>query len=128
MTHIEWTSELDVNVAAMNDQHKILINYMNQLSDKVEAGETGEKLKPLLDKLVNFAIKHFQDEEAYMEKIAYDGLARHKLQHQRLLANMQTFLDEFNQKGQLTDEFFRFLKVWLMSHIKGVDKKYGEAS
>ena len=46
--------------------------------------------------------------------------------HQHLLDRLEAFWLEFQLKGHLTDEFFLFLKMWLKSHICGIDTQYAK--
>ena len=48
----------------------------------------------------------------------------HKIIHQQLLKQVQDYVADFKKTGALTDAFFKFLAVWLTSHIRGIDTKY----
>jgi len=74
---------------------------------------------------VNFTVKHFADEEAFMEKVGYPELRVHTGVHKSLLARVTEYNNEFQKTGKLSDAFFMFLKTWLKAHICGVDAKYG---
>ena len=72
----------------------------------------------------DYTIKHFGDEEEYMEKIGYSGLEAQKVAH-------QAFVDRLNevnleavdgdQEGYLR-ELIEFLLGWLANHILKMDK------
>jgi hemerythrin len=130
MAFYEWTERLDVHVPAMNSEHKELIRLMNELFDKNEAGATRPELTAAVDALAKFTVKHFEDEEAHMAKIGFEGLETHKIIHQQLLTQFTAFVDTFEKSGdaKIDKKFFDFLSVWLTSHIKGIDTKYGAVS
>lgn len=124
-TFYTWTQEeLGLNVQEMDAEHQELIAKMNTLFDSVEAKKPPATILSHIDALAAFTVKHFADEEAYMQKIGFEGLATHKIIHQQLLSQFTGFVDEFKAKKVLNPGFFNFLKVWLTSHIRGIDMKY----
>lgn len=125
MAFFEWTTVLDVGVEAMNDQHQILIDLMNHLYDLVEAGASRGELGKALEELGSYTVEHFANEERYLESISYAGLESHKNIHAELLSTFAEHVAEFKRTGAVERKFFSFLKLWLMSHIKGIDMKYG---
>lgn len=110
----------------MDDEHQELIKKMNRVHDLHLAKASTSEIQMALDDFAGFTIKHFSDEEAYMEKINFAGLETHKVIHQQLLKQVTEYLNEFKASGTLTDSFFNFLSVWLTSHIKGIDMKYSK--
>lgn len=125
----EWNDKLDVHVDAMNNDHKKLIALMNQMHDEVEQKAPNEKVLKTIGELEAFAVKHFSDEEAYLESIKYPGIKQHKEIHTKLLERYAIQKEEFmKSNGQTAPQFFSFLKVWLSSHIMGIDAHYGEFS
>ena len=128
MSLMDWSNDLDVHVDEMNNQHKGLLEVMNALFDSHQAGAEFNELKSLLDKLADLTIKHFEEEEVYMESIEYPGIKGHKKIHQDLLAKFLALKEEFEKSQSLEQCFFDFLRLWLAAHIKGIDMKYGEHS
>lgn len=124
----QWEDRYQLNVTSMDDEHKQLIFLMNDLyskyTSKVSADEQGVALK----KLAEFAVKHFEDEEAYMKKVNFPGLETHCVIHKSLLAKVTEFVNEFESKKVISNELFNFLKTWLAAHIIGIDMKYAEHS
>lgn len=127
MVFFEWDASLDVNVEEMNNQHKTLVGLMDVLYKKNLSGATKQELIDSAGGLVNFVIKHFQDEEKYMASINFPGLAAHKQIHQNLMVDLNKFVDDFvnGSDNRISDEFITFLKFWLSTHIRGIDTKYG---
>ena len=127
MPFFEWTDDLDTKVSAMNDEHKELIKLMNRLYDLNKEGVAKSDLQQAFSDLANYTIKHFSDEEAYMESINYEKLVVHKRIHEELLKKVTEFKEKFDQPdGKLDDSFFNFLSMWLSSHIRGIDIQYGQ--
>ncbi len=123
-----WDQSLSLQVAEMDDEHKTLINLMNHLEDQWKANASTSELAESVGKLASFTVKHFQDEETYMDRIGFPGLSVHKAIHVSLLSQLDGYATEFKQKGKLEEKFFLFLHLWLKAHIRGIDMKYSEFS
>ncbi len=124
MTYFEWSDKYDLHVDSMNNEHKILISLMNRLHRQNGEGASRAELATTLDELADFTVKHFSDEERYMESIEYPGLHTHKIIHKDLVSTLLDHKAAFDSGGELTSEFFQFLKLWLSAHIRGIDMKY----
>jgi len=128
MPFIVWDDSLDLHIDAMNEEHKVLIDLMNRLHEQFQSQNAKLTLKATLLEFASYTEKHFQDEEAYMQSIDFQDLDVHRSIHQRLLSRVKTYVEEFLQTdGTLSPEFFEFLKIWVVAHIKGIDAKYAAA-
>jgi hemerythrin len=126
MAFYEWNPELlSVHVSEMDSEHQVLIQKMNKVYDLAKSDAAKPTLDAAVEDFAKFTVKHFRDEEAYMERIQYAGTATHKIIHQQLLAEVSKHLESYKTTGKLADAFFNFLGVWLTSHIRGIDRKYG---
>lgn len=123
MNDFVWNNTLSVGVDEMDKQHQVLIGYINNLVNEIEV--KGDILKSF-DILSAYVVKHFQDEEKLMEANNYSGIASHKIIHQRLLSSVGEYRDQISDKTLQSDKLISFLKMWLTSHIKGIDTKYGQ--
>ena len=127
MPIMSWDQSLDIGVAAMNNDHRDILDAMNKIHDAHEAGKTGESVNRLVSQLGDVCIRHFADEEAFMAKTDYPGLTTHKLIHVQLLENFSDHAAKIKAAGgKANDEFFSFLKRWLVAHIRGIDIKYAD--
>ncbi len=127
-SNFEWEEKFDIGVEAMNDEHKVLLNLMAELSNKYDAKASMQELVKILDKLVTYTKKHFSTEEAYMESLQFPKIKVHKELHRKLLATLDEHYANIKSSGTIPPEIFPFLKFWLASHICGIDKQYGDFS
>jgi hemerythrin-like metal-binding protein len=127
MTVLAWDpTRFDVGVAKMNDEHRVLVGLMNDIHDRAGAGAGKAELQALFEKLAEATVRHFSDEEAYMESIGFAELRTHKAIHAKLLADFTTHVARFEAgDGKVDKAFFDFLSLWLRSHICHLDVKYG---
>ncbi|MBL0677348.1 bacteriohemerythrin [Aeromonas dhakensis] len=122
---LHWNEAFMVQVPSMDNQHLGLFEAMNRLYQAVLDKSPAQLRKQRLDELLKLATRHFADEEQVMEQAGYPELRRHKQEHARLLAELDTLMqrngpddEEFNM------ELLVFLKNWLLNHISKVDKQY----
>lgn len=125
MPIMNWDQTLDIGVNSMNSEHRQILDAMNKIFDAHQAGQRGEAVNQLVAKLGEVCVRHFADEEAFMAKTDYPGLSSHKLIYVQLLQDFSRHAAAIKAAGgQANDEFFGFLKRWLVAHIKGIDVKY----
>ena len=125
MGFFQWDEAYDTGVGAMNEEHKALIGFMNELYDQNAAGDKA-KITDAFQKLLDYTVKHFTDEENYMVSIKFPGLDNHKKLHENLLRDLKQHFEKFNSsQTKLEEPFFGFLKLWLVAHMRGIDIKYG---
>ncbi len=125
MAFLTWDREsLSVGVNDMDDEHRKLIDLMNILAESVQRKEPFIALRGRVAQLVAYTRKHFADEEAYMAKIAFPGLAVHKRIHERLLEQLGELSAKAEKAQAYGDDLLVFLKTWLTAHIRGVDRQY----
>ncbi|PHS83541.1 chemotaxis protein [Aeromonas dhakensis] len=122
---LHWNEAFMVQVPSMDNQHLGLFEAMNRLYQAVLDKSPAQLRKQRLDELLKLATRHFADEEQVMEQAGYPELRRHKQEHARLLAELDTLM----QRNGTDDEEFNmellvFLKNWLLNHISKVDKQY----
>ena len=122
--YFEWNASYNLGVQAMDDEHRVIIEAMNQLHELHEAKALGPRLLKVMQQLVQVTRSHFADEEAYMDKMGYPDLHKHRHMHAHLLERLGQFEAEMRSSGVATDDLFTFLKMWLKAHICGIDTQY----
>lgn len=124
---MEWSPSFSVKVKKFDDQHKKLVDLLNQLHDAMKAGEGNTMLGVVLQSLIAYTGSHFADEEKMMQANAYPDYAKHKAAHESLVKQVLDLQKKFQAGGGvLTVTVLSFLKDWLVNHIQGEDKRYGQ--
>ena len=126
--YFAWDQSYDLGVREMNQEHKQLISLMNRLHEEYSAKADRSVLKQCVESLVDYTMEHFRDEEEYMARIQYPKLETHKIIHADLIRKLQGHVQSFKTEGQLKQEFFDFLQLWLSAHIRGIDMQYAQHS
>lgn len=127
MAFIKWDDSLSVNVKEIDEQHKKLVDLINKLTDAMSAGKAKQILGNILNELASYTVIHFKTEEKYFDKFKYPFTISHKKEHNDFIKKINDFKRDFESgKALLSVEIMKFLKDWLIKHIKGSDKKYSE--
>lgn len=122
-----WKENLSVNVKSMDEQHKKLIDMMNDFYDNIAHRPNNENISILLNSLSQYIGVHFTLEEKYMEQSEYTDYKEHKKQHDAFRAKVEEVEQKLNDgKLVLSLEVTTFLKDWLLKHIQVSDKKYSD--
>ena len=125
MALIAWSSKYSVGVRNLNDQHKEVINLLNELHAAMLKGQAQSVAGVLLPKIQRHAKEHFSTEERLMESTKFSGLAEHRAEHQALLARVDTCAARHKQgDGSVYLELLNFMRDWLTHHMQKVDQKY----
>lgn len=127
MGTITWNDSLSVKVLAIDQQHKKLVDMINELSDAMRSGKGRDVLSKIISGLILYTGTHFKTEEKYFDQFEYPEAEIHKKEHEAFVLKVLEFKKGF-EKGDLnlTVEIMDFLSDWLQNHIKGSDKKYSQ--
>lgn len=126
MSLLTWNHTCQVPVRAMNDQHGILMDTVNELRLAIMHGQGREQISEVLDRLIEFTRMHFWSEEKLMDKTGYPDLAEHRAAHHRLLAEMIEGSHRLQYgDGVRMHEALRVLRDGFLDHIEEIDRKYG---
>jgi hemerythrin len=126
MALIEWSPAYSVKVKKFDDQHKKLVDLVNQLHDAMKSGQGNTVIGVVLQSLISYTATHFADEIKLMQANGYPELAKHQAEHDKLVKQVVEFQQKFQDgSAMLTMTVLSFLKDWLVKHIQGEDKKYG---
>ena len=126
MTLLTWNHECIVGVKAMDDQHGIIMDTMNDLREMIVQGRERKVIGEQLDRLIEFTQMHFESEEQLLEKQGFPGLTDHRAAHARLMSQIQTAVEHAKHSEDVEIQaLFHFLRTWYMEHIEGLDQQYG---
>ena len=127
MDLINWTEEMSVNIEEIDNQHKKLIDLINELFSAMLDGNAQKIIDKTVNDLIDYTDYHFTTEENYFENHSYPGSHNHKIQHSYFKDEILIFKNELlNGKTTVPMDVFNFLKDWLTEHILNSDKKYSK--
>ena len=129
MSKIEWDESLSVGVSLIDEQHKMLIQKLSDLSSAFRMGLEQNKIIKTLDFMIDYTDFHFSAEEKVMEENDYPGLREQKQQHEEFRTTLNNIVEDYKEEGTTTaiaESINVFLHNWLVKHIKGSDAKLGQ--
>ncbi len=122
---VEWKDDYSVGIDSIDQQHKKLLNLINQLQTAVDYSTGEEFEREALDELVDYTKTHFSYEEGLMRDNDYPDFEPHKAQHEKMFAKVEEVLAEYEQdQDTAMANAAEYLKDWLINHINGTDKEY----
>jgi hemerythrin len=124
MPTISWDPSMSTGVDSLDNQHKQLIAWLNDLLTAMSLGRGRAELASLLDKLGGYTIMHFGYEEDCMDQYRCPAAAQNAAAHKEFVATLRAFGEEFERTGataQLMVHLESELMRWLVTHIKRTD-------
>ena len=129
----EFTKDYHTGIDFIDEEHAKLFEIANRAYDLLTNQFVTDKydaIVAVLEELKDYTKYHFNHEEEYMKSINYPKRFSQLHQHTQFINKLESYnlkeIDVNQQEGLL--EILDFLARWLQSHIKGMDKKIGEAA
>ena len=95
----EMKPEYYIGIDMIDEEHKQIFKYADEAYELLHDEFTVDKydkVDVILEKLRDYTVKHFTDEEHYMESIHYKKLFTQKVQHQQFISKLDEFMDQHN--------------------------------
>jgi len=124
---IPWTNKFACGIKLIDDQHKGLVDLVNEMFNHVTGNDVQERnyFNRVIKEAVAYVKNHFATEEKIMLATKFSGYAEHKKEHENfVLAVVENIRDYESGKRHTLSTFTRFLKDWILSHVALVDKQY----
>ena len=128
----EFTKDYYTGIDFIDEEHAKLFEIANHAYDLLTNQFVTDKydaIVAVLEELRDYTKYHFNHEEEYMKSINYSKRFSQLHQHTQFINKLESYnlkeIDVNQQEGLL--EILDFLALWLQGHIKGMDKKIGEA-
>lgn len=124
MSIIQWHDNVyATGIEEIDQQHKKLFELINEAHDCAAKENDSEKIRRIVEKMIDYADEHFSTEEKLMD--GYDQAEYHCEKHTAFKAKTQELTETLN-KGEPVDplSIFHFLAEWLSAHILEVDMSF----
>ena len=124
MSLINWKDEFSVGVAAVDLEHRELIELINSLDADMLEHATQKTVVESLGEIYARISAHFALEEKIMREADYDGYATHKEDHESLLDELLDIIDSVDDSGRYDRAALsRSLDSWFSDHFQTHDAK-----
>jgi len=125
MATLAWNHTSNIGVQAMDDQHGILLDALNDLRTALLQGEEWRSIRSMLSHVAGLMRMHMESEERLLERHAYPGMAAHRAEQQRLLGRLAV-LDVRHEPWQMSSvyELVEYLRKWFTTHTGVAGQSY----
>ena len=125
MAIVQWSAQLEIGIKPIDDQHRCLIDIINELHLAIEFNKEHEAILPIIDRLHDYAETHFKDEEALLEKHRFPGMKDHVQEHRDFIVSLNELKSTYRSCSEtLTINVRNFILGWLFHHIRMSDMEY----
>ena len=123
---VVWNPLFELKVPTMDEQHKEIVNIMNNIVEQLESGKIDDELKTKCQKALVFVANHFSDEEKLLEDIGYPDLDKQKEMHKEIMAKLKDVKAEIDIGEDIISEgIVEESREMFKKHILEEDGKYG---
>ena len=127
MGFFDWKEEYSVGINAINTQHKIIIELMNDLFESVRDDREDLIIEEVLQELIKYSKYHFGLEKTIFEKYNYPKLDDHLKEHRYFIEKIELFMNELSTNKQVVPiETLDYLKNWFQNHMMKTDVDYSK--
>ncbi|WP_374324034.1 bacteriohemerythrin [Azonexus sp.] len=120
---INWTSDLDTGIPVIDQQHRRIVDFINDLEAAQVLGNQ-EKIKQVIYDCIDYTLSHFAFEESMQEEAGYPYCKPHKKVHELFTRKVAEYQQRMELGDDVAEELHGMLARWLVNHIKRDDADY----
>lgn len=128
-----WKEKYRIGVELIDTQHQELFKRVESFLDVVQSKEEWQEklgeIKNTMGFMQEYVVRHFADEEEFMQSINYPYLERHHEEHAKFKQAVGDYVERLQMEGyseELVQEFGGKLMTWLILHVAAQDQKVGK--
>ena len=116
MVPLVWSDQFNTGVGFIDDSHQRIFQLINDLErpDRAEVDTTPEEA---LAVFLEYAGRHFEEEEELMRYLEYPSLESHRADHDRAVAWVQTLKAQSDAGILEPGSIAAFAGEWVQQHI-----------
>ena len=118
-----WNSTFSVGIEVIDNQHKRIVDYINEL-DAASRYNDIQKVYNVLLNLSDYTVSHFSFEESLMEQAGYPMVEPHKQVHKAFIRRIEFYKERYESGEDVTKQLMSELQIWLVNHIQHDDTDY----
>ncbi len=121
---LTWKTDYSVGVAAVDDEHRELIELINTLYSRINDRSSADEIEHGLERIHNAIAMHFALEERIMRDANYDEYVDHKEDHEMLLDEIRDLMDDFLADSTVGGRKLEArLSTWFSEHFATFDAR-----
>lgn len=122
---MKWQTKWELGIPAIDEQHKMLIQMLEDIYDACSRGEGIAYIKEAISFLDWYVQKHFKDEENIQRKYHYPKFEEHKQIHTEYIKELTKLKREIQENDVVSDHIAKviaYLDKMIKEHMQGHDK------
>ena len=123
---MEWNETYNIGIDGIDNQHRQILDYINALEQVKNTGQR-DKIKEVLEDLIDYTQSHFSFEENLLEQVSYQYLPSHRGIHELFVKRLNDYRLKFEKGEAIENDLYRLLSKWLINHIQHDDQDYVDA-
>lgn len=125
---IPWKKEYSVDIQEIDEQHKLLIQMINDLLQVIIQKSGPVTVCEVLERLTHYTRTHFEAEEILMRNADFPSYEAHKARHDQFIREVEALerrakISQGSEQLVGMEMLFK-LKDWLVDHIVCMDMDY----
>ena len=122
---INWNDSLATGHPAVDQDHRALIDSLNNLERALQQGAGKEQVEKILGFLNTYSREHFAREEQHMLKVGCPAHAENCREHAAFVAKLDGWIAQLQQGAStsLVLQIYRETANWIRGHILKTDCK-----
>lgn len=122
---MKWTPDLATGYMEIDKAHQGLMETLDRFKELSPGPMERENQQEVIGELMDYAVRHFDQEEALFQQYQYPDRERHVEEHELFLDKILDFYNDLrHEKSNLTRDMIVFLESWIIRHIKETDMRY----
>ncbi|MDH5509996.1 MAG: bacteriohemerythrin [Nitrospinota bacterium] len=118
----EWNDSFSVGIAKIDDQHKILFQLINRLSDGIHEQRSRAVLGEAIEDTIQYTLEHFATEEDLMREHGFPDIQKHQDEHNAMTAKLAGYKERYERgEADFSMDLLMELIDWLHSHMGDTD-------
>ena len=124
---IIWDDYYSVGYDLIDEQHKKLVEMINELYSAFISGTAQKKAADIVNEMIKYTDYHFKTEEKFFEEFNYPEIDEHKIIHKSFVDKVIEVKEGLDSKKvTVSYDIMNFLRKWLLEHILQEDKKFAK--
>lgn len=125
MALIDWDEKFTIGIAAVDHEHRELIDLINRLYQSLVEKEDDITVMDFLGEIYTRISAHFALEEKVMHDLDYSFYTEHKNEHEQLLDEIRDIMDDYEDSKLFADDVLaQRLKTWFSVHFSTKDAQF----
>lgn len=121
---VAWRENYSVGHAELDEQHRRVLQLVNDLYAAIQNGTAERLVRPMLDELTQLLPTQWAREELLMEQTHFPGRENHRALRRRLAMELQRLQERlFLPPRTNSDDLFSFLKSLWTSQVRDAEQQ-----